>query len=190
MDYTEYVVARNDDDPSTQSLLDLKGWLRVTGGVSRSQVIRFDHNFNPPAVRYSLASSQASTSQSWSDAHVEEVVQRLLSQWEFNRMEGFVVRRVIPSDNSCLFNAVGCVMDHDRHRAPELRQVIAATVASDPRKHNQAFLGKSNEEYCGWILNPEKWGGKLRDDIKDPFREVVEKEIDLHGNFVEALWLL
>ncbi|XP_073111217.1 OVARIAN TUMOR DOMAIN-containing deubiquitinating enzyme 2-like [Elaeis guineensis] len=50
-------------------------------------------------------------------------------------------------------------MDHDKHRAPELSQVIAATVVSDPRKYNQAFLGKSNEEYCGWILNPEKWGG-------------------------------
>ncbi|CAL2254630.1 unnamed protein product [Prunus armeniaca] len=33
-----------------------------------------------------------------------------------------VVRRVIPSDNSCLFNAVGYVMDHDKKKAPELRQ--------------------------------------------------------------------
>ncbi|TXG67777.1 hypothetical protein EZV62_009052 [Acer yangbiense] len=43
-------------------------------------------------------------------------------------MEGVVARRVIPSDNSCLFNAVGYVMDHDKNKAPELRQVIAATV--------------------------------------------------------------
>ncbi|KAL6196334.1 hypothetical protein ACLB2K_031949 [Fragaria x ananassa] len=92
-------------------------------------------------------------------------------------MEGIVVRRVIPSDNSCLFNAVGYVMDHDKQKAPELRQVlissiafvdiellifikhvIAATVASDPTKYSEAFLGKPNEEYCAWILNPEKWG--------------------------------
>ncbi|CAL2255012.1 unnamed protein product [Prunus armeniaca] len=37
-------------------------------------------------------------------------------------MEGIVVRRVIPSDNSCLFNAVGYAMDHDKKKAPELRQ--------------------------------------------------------------------
>ncbi|KAK9266692.1 hypothetical protein L1049_012611 [Liquidambar formosana] len=37
-------------------------------------------------------------------------------------MEGIIVRRVIPSDNSCLFNAVGYVMDHDKHKASELRQ--------------------------------------------------------------------
>lgn len=43
-----------------------------------------------------------------------------------------VVRRVIPSDNSCLFNAVGYVMEHDRHKAAALRKVIADTVASDP----------------------------------------------------------
>ncbi|KAE8669865.1 hypothetical protein F3Y22_tig00112215pilonHSYRG00109 [Hibiscus syriacus] len=38
------------------------------------------------------------------------------------KMEGIVVRRVIPSDNRCLFNAVGYVMDHDKTKAPELRQ--------------------------------------------------------------------
>ncbi|TXG67790.1 hypothetical protein EZV62_009065 [Acer yangbiense] len=76
-------------------------------------------------------------------------------------MEGIVARRVIPSDNSCLFNAVGYVMDHDKNKAPELRQVIAATVVSDPIKYSEAFLGKPNEEYCSWILDSEKWGGAI-----------------------------
>lgn len=38
-------------------------------------------------------------------------------------------------------------------------KVIAAAVASDKEKYNETFLGKQNEEYCAWILNPEKWGG-------------------------------
>lgn len=38
-------------------------------------------------------------------------------------------------------------------------KVIAAAVASDKEKYNEAFLAKQNEEYCAWILNPEKWGG-------------------------------
>lgn len=33
-------------------------------------------------------------------------------------------------------------------------------MASDPNKYSEAFLGKSNEEYCQWILNPDKWGGE------------------------------
>lgn len=43
-----------------------------------------------------------------------------------------VVRRVIPSDNSCLFTAVGYVMEHDRGKAAQLRRVIADAVAADP----------------------------------------------------------
>ncbi|KAG1365329.1 ubiquitin thioesterase OTU1 [Cocos nucifera] len=115
-------------------------------------------------------------------------------------MEGIVVRRVIPSDNSCLFNAVGYVMDHDKNRAPELRQVIAATVVSDPRKYNQAFLGKSNEEYCDWILNPEKWGGAIELAILSEYygREIAAYDIqttrcDLYGqdrNYQERVMLI
>ncbi|KAE8704354.1 putative translation initiation inhibitor [Hibiscus syriacus] len=74
------------------------------------------------------------------------------------KMEGIVVRRVIPSDNSCLFNAVG-MLNHNKIKAPELRQIIAATVSSDPTKYSEAFLGKANAEYCAWILDSDKWGG-------------------------------
>ncbi|GFP94107.1 ubiquitin thioesterase otu1 [Phtheirospermum japonicum] len=135
------------------------------------------------------------------------------------KMEGIVVRRVIPSDNSCLFNAVGYVMDHDKNKASELRQcdywhvrsnvtfcdfklvkVIAATVASDPDKYSEAFLGKTNEEYCAWILNPEKWGGAIELAILADYygREIAAYDIqttrcDLYGqekNFEERVMLM
>lgn len=38
-------------------------------------------------------------------------------------------------------------------------KVIAATVASDPQKYSEAYLGKPNADYCAWILDSEKWGG-------------------------------
>uniref|UniRef100_A0A7N0RBK8 Ubiquitin thioesterase OTU n=1 Tax=Kalanchoe fedtschenkoi TaxID=63787 RepID=A0A7N0RBK8_KALFE len=103
-------------------------------------------------------------------------------------MDGLIVRRVIPSDNSCLFNAVGYVMEHDKHKAHELRQVIAATVASDPETYSQAFLGKSNAEYCAWILDPEKWGGAIELSILAQYygREIAAYDIqttrcDIYG---------
>lgn len=40
-------------------------------------------------------------------------------------------------------------------------KVIAGTVASDPEKYNEAFLGKPNGEYCNWIRDSEKWGGRF-----------------------------
>nr|GMD53202.1 stress response protein NST1-like [Ipomoea batatas] len=117
-----------------------------------------------------------------------------------NPMEGIIVRRVIPSDNSCLFNAVGYVMDHDKNKAPELRQVIAAAVASDPTKYSEAFLGKPNQEYCEWILNPEKWGGAIELSILAEFygREIAAYDIqttrcDLYGqenNYHERVMLI
>lgn len=48
-----------------------------------------------------------------------------------------VVRRIIPSDNSCLFTAVGYVMEHDRGKAAQLRRVIADAVAADPGKRGR-----------------------------------------------------
>lgn len=115
-------------------------------------------------------------------------------------MEGVVVRRVIPSDNSCLFNAVGYVMDRDQTKAAELRQVIAATVASDPEKYSEAFLGKPNSAYCNWILDPEKWGGAIELSILADYygREIAAYDIqttrcDLYGqegNYSERVMLI
>ncbi|CAN6243152.1 unnamed protein product, partial [Urochloa humidicola] len=115
-------------------------------------------------------------------------------------MEGAIVRRVIPSDNSCLFNAVGYVMEHNRNKASELRQVIAATVASDPVKFNEVFLGKPNEAYCAWILDPEKWGGAIELSILSEYygREIAAYDIqttrcDLYGqekNYSERVMLI
>ncbi|XP_065037330.1 OVARIAN TUMOR DOMAIN-containing deubiquitinating enzyme 2 isoform X2 [Musa acuminata AAA Group] len=103
-------------------------------------------------------------------------------------MDEIVVRRVIPSDNSCLFNAVGYVMEHDKTKAPYLRQVIAAVVASDPGKYTEAFLGKPNNEYCAWIQDPDKWGGAIELSILSEYygREIAAYDIqstrcDLYG---------
>eukprot|EP01018_Ginkgo_biloba_P024690 Gb_06226 [translate_table: standard] len=102
--------------------------------------------------------------------------------------DGVIVRRVIPSDNSCLFNAVGYVMEHDMNKAQELREVIAATVASDLVTYNEAYLGKPNEEYCAWILDSEKWGGAIELAILADYycREIAAYDIqttrcDLYG---------
>ncbi|KMZ59325.1 Ubiquitin thioesterase OTU1 [Zostera marina] len=115
-------------------------------------------------------------------------------------MDGIAVRRVIPSDNSCIFNAVGFIMDHDKHKAQELRQVIAATVSSDPEKYNEVFLGKSNASYCQWILDNQKWGGAIELSILSEYykREIAAYDVqtmrcDLYGqehNFDERVMVI
>lgn len=72
-----------------------------------------------------------------------------------------VFRRIIASDNSCLFNAVGYAMRRSRTLAPELRRIIADCVQRDPETYNEAFLGKPNEEYSRWIMKSTSWGGAI-----------------------------
>lgn len=48
---------------------------------------------------------------------------------------------------------------HSRTKSQELRELIAKSVAADPVKYNEVFLGKSNEEYQNWIRKPDSWGG-------------------------------
>lgn len=57
-----------------------------------------------------------------------------------------MVRRVVPSDNSCLFAALGYVTRRSRACARELREAAAAAVAADPFTFNEGFLGKANDE--------------------------------------------
>ncbi|KAL8162547.1 hypothetical protein V2J09_014036 [Rumex salicifolius] len=91
-------------------------------------------------------------------------------------------------------------MDHDKQKAPELRQVIAAAVSSDPVKYSEAFLGKPNKEYCSWILDSEKWGGAIELSILADYygREIAAYDIqtarcDLYGQdrmFSERVMLI
>ena len=60
---------------------------------------------------------------------------------------GSLHRRVVPADNSCLFNSVGYVCDGDRHlsSASRLRKLVADTVLADPVQYSDAILGKPTQ---------------------------------------------
>jgi len=76
--------------------------------------------------------------------------------------EGYMVRRKIADDNSCLFNAVGYVLEgKTRTKAPQLRSLIASLVVAEPDVYSEAVLGKPNSDYAQWILQPKSWGGAI-----------------------------
>ncbi|XP_019633545.1 PREDICTED: LOW QUALITY PROTEIN: ubiquitin thioesterase OTU1-like [Branchiostoma belcheri] len=92
---------------------------------------------------------------------------------------GVMTRKVVPANNSCLFTAIGFVMEGgvmDLSRATQMRNLIADVVASNAVLYNEALLGKSNAEYCAWILNSESWGGAIEVSI---LSKVYETEIDV-----------
>ncbi len=81
---------------------------------------------------------------------------------------GYLVRKDVPANNSCLFTSIHFVMENgklDLNAAPTMRQLIASVVSSDKEFYNDVFLGRSNEEYCKWITNPDSWGGGIEVSI-------------------------
>ena len=89
-------------------------------------------------------------------------------------LHGFAARRrAIPSDNSCLFNAVAYLCDgkrgsarvpswRDNSPAVSLRRLVAHHIQCHPEIFTTAVLdGKTSSEYCQWIEDPQKWGGGI-----------------------------
>ena len=53
-------------------------------------------------------------------------------------------------------------MLHDVSFADDIRQLAATCISENPHVYNEAFLDRSNAEYCQWILNKDHWGGNYR----------------------------
>ncbi|GAA5848396.1 hypothetical protein JCM8547_004502 [Rhodosporidiobolus lusitaniae] len=75
---------------------------------------------------------------------------------------GFLVLRVVPDDNSCLFRAVGLALSPgDKDAAAGLRRVVAGAIQADPEQYSEATLGRSPSSYIETILKPSAWGGAI-----------------------------
>eukprot|EP00029_Vermamoeba_vermiformis_P004159 TRINITY_DN1468_c0_g1_i1.p1 TRINITY_DN1468_c0_g1~~TRINITY_DN1468_c0_g1_i1.p1 ORF type:complete len:386 (-),score=79.40 TRINITY_DN1468_c0_g1_i1:72-1130(-) len=74
--------------------------------------------------------------------------------------DGVMLKRTIPDDNSCLFNAVAYVLDRSKSAA-DLRKIIADVVLSDPINYSEAILGQSPAKYAQWITHKDHWGGAI-----------------------------
>ena len=75
--------------------------------------------------------------------------------------DGFVVRRVMDADNSCLFNSIGYCMKHSRSHSKVLRKIVHDTVLNDPHTYSEAVLEKPIDEYAEWISKDASWGGQI-----------------------------
>ncbi|KAJ7097745.1 hypothetical protein B0H15DRAFT_617176 [Mycena belliarum] len=73
----------------------------------------------------------------------------------------FLVHRVVPDDNSCLFSSVALVFEQDTSKARKLREIVADGIRSDPETYNEAILGMPPATYISKILKPATWGGAI-----------------------------
>ncbi|XP_059056645.1 ubiquitin thioesterase OTU1 [Achroia grisella] len=84
---------------------------------------------------------------------------------------GILMKKVVPSDNSCLFTSIGFVLNGsvDTTVHTMMRQIIAMEVASDQEMYSEGMLGRPNAEYCVWIQQPSSWGGAIEVAILSRF---------------------
>ena len=121
------------------------------------------------------AQAKAAIKQKRTENMLREMEAQMASQ------EGILVRQVVPANNSCLFTSVNFVMEKgklDLACADAMRQLIASVVASDQDTYNEAILGRTNDEYCGWILNDQSWGGAIEVSILSKYYAVEIDVID------------
>ncbi|CAG9132012.1 hypothetical protein JYU34_006652 [Plutella xylostella] len=93
---------------------------------------------------------------------------------------GILMKKVVPSDNSCLFTSIGFVLNGkvDTTVHSLMRQIIAMEVAGDHDTYSEAMLGKPNAEYCSWIQQPSSWGGAIEVAILSHFYGVEMDVVD------------
>ena len=77
------------------------------------------------------------------------------------------MREDVPAEN-CLFTSINALMNNgilDLSGSKAMREIIASVVMSDPINFSEAFLGKTNNAYCHWIMIPDSWGGAIEISI-------------------------
>jgi ubiquitin thioesterase OTU1 len=83
------------------------------------------------------------------------------------------LRRVIPADNSCLFNSVGYALGKKgMNNGPTMRQLIKDTILANPQVYSEVFLGRPVYEYCAWIQDDKSWGGEIELSILSTYFKV------------------
>eukprot|EP00736_Rhodelphis_marinus_P007809 Rmarinus@m.18940 len=82
---------------------------------------------------------------------------------DFGGEEDHFVLREVPDDNSCLFNSVKYVVEHDTSfkHAPALRRVVADEILRNRDEYSEAVLGMAPDKYASFILNTMRWGGAI-----------------------------
>ncbi|KAI0934280.1 hypothetical protein AcV5_006176 [Taiwanofungus camphoratus] len=74
---------------------------------------------------------------------------------------GYLVHRIVPDDNSCLFSSVALIFEQDISKAPQIRQIVADAIRRDAETWSDAILGRPRDEYISTILKPSSWGGAI-----------------------------
>jgi len=91
-----------------------------------------------------------------------------------------MIRRIIPADNSCLFNSIAYAMENKaKNKASDIRKIVALSIKADPTKYSDVLLEKPNDQYVQWILKDSSWGGAIELEILSNHYKVEISAVDI-----------
>ena len=93
--------------------------------------------------------------------------------------EGEFLREQVASNNSCLFQSVGVLVDGGITSSGELRQVVAGVIASDPSTYTSTVLEQDRTDYIKWIQLDTSWGGAIELCILSEYFHVELDVVDV-----------
>ena len=97
-------------------------------------------------------------------------------------LQGTMVLRIMPDDNSCLFRAVASAVLSDVDAVTELRSIIAQSIQANSDKYSKAILdNKDPDTYCAWIQTEDAWGGQIELDILSQHFDIEICSIDVQS---------
>ncbi|KAG2020033.1 hypothetical protein CC2G_005418 [Coprinopsis cinerea AmutBmut pab1-1] len=74
---------------------------------------------------------------------------------------GYLIHRVVPDDNSCLFSSLALIFEGSISNAQKLRRAVVDGIKADPETWNEAILGMPPSRYIDTISKPTSWGGAI-----------------------------
>ncbi|SPO37617.1 related to OTU1  len=100
--------------------------------------------------------------------------------------DGFLTLKVVPDDNSCLFNSVGFLFEQrlGSDICQRLRGIVADAISAKPQDYPDVVLGQSRESYISKIQSPQAWGGAIELSILSDHFKVEIDSIDVASGVV------
>ncbi|KAJ2745804.1 ubiquitin-specific protease otu1 [Coemansia sp. BCRC 34301] len=95
--------------------------------------------------------------------------------------DGYLVRRTVPSDNSCLFRALCHALGQPSLNPKRLRELVCHGILNNPELYSEAVLEKPAAEYCQWISQSTSWGGGIEMAILSETFSVEICSIDIQS---------
>lgn len=95
-------------------------------------------------------------------------------------LDGVLILRVMPDDNSCMFRALSsAVLGSALDGMTELRSVVAQTIQAQPDLYTEGMLEKKPSDYCQWIQREDSWGGGIELAILSQHFDIEIASIDV-----------